>query len=112
MMASEPTSIEQTCRDILTLAIADGIVTFNTDNFEGTDDPQSMTSGDLCGVANLLQARMRRDFRAQILAALTDKEREAVANLSGGPRTMEQDDCWMHCTCALLRLLKDTNHAD
>jgi len=47
-------SIEQMVRNIIETAIADGIVTFNADNYDSTPTIQHMTSGDIVGPANVL----------------------------------------------------------
>lgn len=50
------TSIEQHCRDLLSLAIKDGLVCEPpVGNFvSGDPDPQARTAGDLCGMGNML----------------------------------------------------------
>jgi hypothetical protein len=55
-------SIEQTCRDLLCMAIAHELVSPNEAGF----DPQCFTAGDVIGVANLLHERMRT-FAAQTI---------------------------------------------
>jgi hypothetical protein len=56
-----PLSIEQICRDVLEQAMKDGICG-SWDKGAGIvpEDMQSLTSGDLTGVANLLVDRIRR----------------------------------------------------
>lgn len=58
-----PISIEQMCRDLLHLAIRDDLVRHPEDVFDGTLsselEPPAWSSGDLCGMANLLQSYLR-----------------------------------------------------
>lgn len=49
-------SIEQMCREILTQALNDNLVSVQ----EGRLHPQERTAGDLAGTANLLQKLIRR----------------------------------------------------
>jgi len=44
-------SVEQMCRDLLTQAISDGLVSPST---EYSEDPQCRSSGELVGMANML----------------------------------------------------------
>lgn len=44
-----PLTVEQMCRDLLAQAIADRLF-----DFDYIPDPQSLTAGELCGMANLL----------------------------------------------------------
>jgi hypothetical protein len=47
---------EQMCRDLLEQALADRLVSKPRDGGSwGKYDPQAFTSGDLCGMANLMQ---------------------------------------------------------
>lgn len=50
-------SIEQMCRDLLTVAIRDGLVSSSTDYAD--PDPQVRSSGELCGMANKLTDMLR-----------------------------------------------------
>ncbi len=45
-------SAEQMCRDLLTIAIRDGLVSYPTTTVDKY--PQCLTSGELVGMANLL----------------------------------------------------------
>ena len=66
-------SVEQMCRDLLTKAIADELV--SPAQSYPMDDPQRLTSGDLSGVANLLADMLKRSNTAALTA-----ERERVAS--------------------------------
>ena len=50
---SEPPTVEQMCRDLLSMAISDGLVRLKADDI-GEADPQNLTTGELCGMANKL----------------------------------------------------------
>lgn len=73
-------SIEQICRDVLEKAIADSIVKFNRKNFVSTNHAQELTSGDLIGVANLLQERIRelKNSTAAVLKEMVECAESAL----------------------------------
>lgn len=48
-------SVEQMVRNLLSKAIEDDVVRKADRRIFEQNDPQEMTAGDLCGVANLLQ---------------------------------------------------------
>lgn len=50
-----PKSVEQMVRNLLTLAILEGVVREGDPDECGQTDPQAMSAGDLCGLANLLE---------------------------------------------------------
>lgn len=50
-------SIEQMCRELLVVALRDGLVS-NSKQYDDPD-PQSRTAGDLAGVANKLEELLR-----------------------------------------------------
>ncbi len=47
-------TIEQMVRNILETAVEDGIVTFNSGDYDSTPTVQHLTSGDITGPANVL----------------------------------------------------------
>lgn len=55
-------SVEQRVRDLLTLAIREGLVG-ESDNYDDPD-PQVRTAGELCGVSNLLAEILRAEYAA------------------------------------------------
>ncbi len=63
MTTDIPPSIEQMCRDLLDRAIADRIVTFRTETFNGQTCPQELSSGEIVGMANLLASYFAADVR-------------------------------------------------
>ena len=58
-VGSESKTVEQICRDLLEIAVRDGIVRTNPDVM-AYPHPQQMTSGDLVGMSNRLSEELRR----------------------------------------------------
>jgi hypothetical protein len=58
---SERVSIEQHCRDLLEVALNDGLVSLNRDEWGGDPHPQARTAGELCSVANCLSRILQRE---------------------------------------------------
>ena len=50
-------TVEQMCRDLLTQAVKDGLV---KDAYPDIEDVQSLTSGDLVGMANMLDGFLKQ----------------------------------------------------
>jgi hypothetical protein len=84
-------SVEQMCRDLLAKAIADELVS-PAQSYNLDADPQKLTSGDLCGVANLLADMLKRSATAAIIEREGNLQRYKFSHTADGGDITPDDD--------------------
>ncbi len=59
---NEPKSVEQMCRDLLTQALKDSLV--SKSRYWSDGDPQARSAGEIVGMANMLADCLRQEHKA------------------------------------------------